>query len=569
MNTHVTTKHAMDPILAEIILNGVTAIPNLIDKNITRTAFSALVAEYKDYAVGMVDADGRLITQCRGGIPVFCANALSVGVRDGLKIYGKKNLQRGDIVISNNPATMGQHLNNIVMYTPIRVSEDDDGLFGFMAIVVHWVDIGGIVVGSCLSNDTRDVFQEGIQFPTVKLQSRGKPIEEVYRIVEANTRFPTLVLGDMESQIAGCILGRNMMEDLIARYSMTDVRTAVETFWNRSEEAVRSSIRAIPDGVYKASSFLDNDGANKDRTIPVEVAVHIEGDRLTIDFSGIGDQALGPMNAGFEGGAMAAARIACKYFFASDESANDGAYRPIEVHCPPGKILSANPGAPLSGSGNMLPTVVDTVLRALGSAVPGKVPAAHHGTYGVHVLSGRLPKGGYFSHLESTIGGWGAAHDRDGTGPFRSIVHGDTLEVPVELQEAEAPYLIEKVSLRQDSGGPGEYRGGLGVYKRYRALADLDLTVMMERTQCPPWGMEGGQPGATGRVEVRRAGGGPVETYLKGAAQLTKDDTIEVRSAGGGGYGDVRRRKPASVERDLAMGYISQEHARKAYGHEA
>ncbi|MCB1471249.1 MAG: hydantoinase B/oxoprolinase family protein, partial [Rhizobiaceae bacterium] len=418
MNVRTSIESVIDPITAEIIIHGVAAVPNLIDKNITRTAYSPLVAEYKDYAVGMVDAEGRLITQSRGGLPVFCANALSAGVRDGLKLYGKANLQRGDIVISNNPSTMGQHLNNVVMYTPIRVSEKDEGLFGFMAIVMHWVDVGGIVVGSCLSSETRDIFQEGIQYPTVKLHSRGERIPEIYRMIEANTRFPVLALGDLESQVAGCVLGRNMMEELLQKHGFERVRSAIDLFWDRSEADVRRYISSIPDGTYSARSFLDNDGVNKDKTIPVDIAVHVQGDEITIDFSGIGDQVAGPMNAGYEGGAVAAARIACKYFFASDDPANDGAYRAIKVHCPPGKFLSASAGAPLSGSGNMLPTVVDTILRALGNADPTRVPAAHHGTYGIHVLFGQLPEGGWFQHLESSIGGWGAAHNRDGTGPF-------------------------------------------------------------------------------------------------------------------------------------------------------
>jgi N-methylhydantoinase B len=567
MNIHAgDPKLGVDPITAEIINHGISAIPNLIDKNITRTAFSPLVAEYKDYAVGMVDADARLITQSRGGLPVFCANALSVGVRDGLQLYGKRRLQHGDIVISNHAATMGQHLNNVVMYTPIRTSEEDDGLFGFMAIVVHWVDVGGIVVGSCLSSETRDVFQEGIQYHTVKLHSRGEPVEEIYRIIKANTRFPDLAMGDLESQVAGCLMGRDMVLEIIRKHGIANVRDAVEAFWAQSEAGVRKAINAIPDGTYRASSFLDNDGINLDCTIPVEVAVHVKGDEITIDLSGLGAQVDGPMNAGFEGGAVAAARIACKYFFSSDDPANDGAYRPIKVHCPIGTFLSARPGAPLSGSGNMLPTVVDTILRALGEADPSRVPAAHHGTYGIHVIYGQLPDGHWYQHLESSIGGWGAAHDRDGTGPFRSIVHGDTLEVPAELQEATHPYLLEWVRLRRDSAGAGAFRGGLGVEKCYRMLTSARLTVIMERTKCQPWGLNGGRPGVTGRVEVHRRDGGGPETLIKGATVLNEGDRVLLFTGGGGGYGNPSERSIARIEQDIAHGYISKEAARADYG---
>lgn len=557
----------IDPITAEIVVHAISAIPNLIDKNITKTAFSPLVSEYKDYAVGIVDADGKLITQCRGGIPIFVANALSAAVRDGLEVYGKSDLQTGDIVITNHAGTMGQHLNNVVMYTPIRRSEGDDGLFGFMAIVMHWVDVGGIVVGSCLSNETTDVFQEGIQFHTVKLHSRGEPVAEMYRMITANTRFPHMVLGDLEAQIAGCLHGRALVDELLDRYGAGQVRAAVERYWDQSETAVKRAIADIPNGTYEASSFLDNDGVHQDETVEVNVAVHVTDEGITVDLSGIGPEASGPMNAGYEGGAVAASRIACKYFFSPDDPANDGAFRPIKVHCPPGRFLSAGPTAPLSGSGNMLPTVVDTILKALGAAVPEKVPAGHHGTYCLHVITGQLADdSGWFQHMESAIGGWGAWSDHDGVGPFRSIVHGDTMEVPVELQEANHPYRVDWVRLRADSGGAGKHRGGLGIEKCYTMLAPADVTSIIERTKCPPWGLNGGREGETGRIEVHRAGESCSEVLIKGSASLAAGDRALLFSGGGGGHGNPAERSTDSVAEDVRKGYVSRREALKDYG---
>ena len=557
----------IDPITAEIVVHAISAIPNLIDKNITKTAFSPLVSEYKDYAVGIVDADGKLITQCKGGIPIFVANALSAAVRDGLEIYGKSGLQTGDIVITNHAGTMGQHLNNVVMYTPIRRSEGDDGLFGFMAIVMHWVDVGGIVVGSCLSNETTDVFQEGIQFHTVKLHSRGEPVEEMYRMITANTRFPHMVLGDLEAQIAGCLHGRSLVDELLDRYGADQVQAAVERYWDQSEAAVKRAIADIPNGTYEASSFLDNDGVHEDETVEVNVAVHVTNEGITVDLSGIGPEGSGPMNAGYEGGAVAASRIACKYFFSPDDPANDGAFRPIKVHCPPGRFLSAGPTAPLSGSGNMLPTVVDTILKAFGSAVPEKVPAGHHGTYCLHVITGQLADdGGWFQHMESTIGGWGAWSDHDGVGPFRSIVHGDTMEVPVELQEANHPYRVDWVRLRADSGGAGKHRGGLGIEKCYTMLGPADVTAIIERTKCPPWGLDGGREGETGRIEIHRAGADCSEVLIKGSASLAVGDRALLFSGGGGGHGNPVERSTDSVAEDVRKGYVSRRAALKDYG---
>ena len=338
-----------------------------------------------------------------------------------------------------------------------------------------------------------------------------------------------------EAQVAGCLMGRNMVREVIDKYGVEPVREAVGDFWHRSELAMRRAIASIPDGRYQASSFLDDDGISG-KTIPIDVTVVVEGDHLTVDLSHIADQVKGPLNAGYEGGAVAAARIACKYLFAPHEPANWGSFLPIEVVCPPGKILSALPTAPLAGSGKIIPTVVDTILRAFAGAMPERVPAAHHGTYGIHVIFGTDAAGNWFRHLESTIGGWGAMRSHDGPGPYRSMAHGDTLEVPVELQEATCPYVVERVQLRQDSGGAGTHRGGLGVQKSYRLRQDCSVYIHFERTKCPPWGLEGGGEGRTGYVEIHGADG-RVRTVLKEITKAQSGDRIDVHTAGGGGFG--------------------------------
>ena len=566
MNVQTVPAQAVDPITADIIINRVRAIPNLVDKDITRTSFSLLISEYKDYSVGILDCDARLVAQAKGGLPIFIANALSAAIRDGLKVYGKKRLQSGDVIISNHGATMGQHLNNVAMYTPIRVSEDDDGLVGFCAVLMHWVDIGGIVVGSCLSYEAREIYQEGIQYRSVKLIKEGERIEEMFRIIEENTRFPEMVLGDLESQIAGCLTGRDMALNVVASHGAATVKQALRMLLDRSERVTRAEIRKIPNGIYRASSFLDSDPGNPGETVPVEIAVHVEDEDIIVDLDGIGRQAIGPINAGYEGGAVAAVRIACKYLFAVDIPANEGTFRPITLKIREGTFLSARPGSALSGSGHTMATVVDTIVKAFADVLPQRVPAGHHGTYGLHVIFGRRPSDqSFFQHIESTIGGWGASRDRDGSGPYRSYVHGDTLEVPAELQEAENPYRIEMVRLRQDSGGPGEYRGGLGVEKTYRILASCTLSVNIERTKCRPWGLHGGGDGLPGRLEVEKPDGKRI-VITKGELPLEVDDLVHVFSAGGGGYGEVRCRNPEKVRRDIELGFVSQTAARETYG---
>ena len=201
--------HATDPITLEVIRQDLVSIPNQIDKNITRTAFSAFISEYKDYSVGIVDATGQSVSQSRGSLAIFVANALGTAVRDGLEIYGADGLKDGDIVISNHAGTLGQHLNNVVMYTPVI---HDGQLMAFFCVLMHWIDIGGMMIGSCSSTTATEIFQEGLQLRTVKLFNEGRRNEDMLRVIRYNTRFPEMLMGDIEAQIGGCLLGKKMVQ---------------------------------------------------------------------------------------------------------------------------------------------------------------------------------------------------------------------------------------------------------------------------------------------------------------------------------------------------------------------
>lgn len=555
----------IDPITLEVIKHDLVSIPNQIDKNIIRTAFSSFISEYKDYSVGIVDPDGALISQSRGSLAIFVANALGTAVRDGLLVYGREQLRTGDIVISNHAGTLGQHLNNVVMYTPVRIGPDEE-LIAFFCVLMHWIDIGGSMVGSCTSTTSTEIFQEGLQLRTVKLYDRGRRIGELFRVVEYNTRFPEMLMGDIEAQIGGCVMGRRMVEEIAIKHGSGNFRAAVESMWDHAAAGVRAMLRDAPDGEYRAYSFLDNDGVNLDEPIPVGVRVRIEGERITVDFSEVSEQRPGPFNAGRNGGAVAAARIAMKYLFSPGEPVNEGDFRALTVEIPDGKFISATGATALGSSGNMIPTVVDTLLRALADALPDRAAAAHHGTYGVHAFHGNSPYTGRpFYNLDTICGGWGASAQMDGYGPSRSNAHGDTSNVPVEMQEAFCPYLFDSYAMRPDSGGPGRFRGGLGVEKVYRITAPCRLNLKIERTKCPPWGLRGGRSGAVSDVEIRRAGG-DVLRVLKGDHALGPGDVVVVLSAGGGGFGPPWEREAWRVCEDVHLGYVSCDAARKEYG---
>ncbi len=553
----------INPITAEIIRHQLLSIPKQIDVNITRTAYSPLVYEYKDYAVGMVDPQGRLIAQSDGGIPLFFANALGVAVRDGIAVHGIDGIEEGDILFSNHAATLGQHLNNVVMYTPVFVAGE---LVAFMAILVHWIDIGGIVVGSCISHSTTEIFQEGIQFRSVRLYRRGELVTDLWRTIEINTRFPHMLLGDINSQIAGCLRGKALIKELFERHGVATTRAAIAALWDRSELAARAAIRNIADGVYEASSFLDDDGITAGKPVPIGIKVTVAGDEIEVDFAGVADQLKGPFNSGREGGAETAARIAFKYLVAPNEPANEGTFRPLRVTIPEGKFLNAKPGAPLGCYSFPLPTVIDTIVKAFVDAAPGLVAAGHYGTFGGHTIYGRHPRTGeLYQNLGAIAGGWGAMAGRDGGGPFKTMAHGDTLDVPAEVLEALYPFRVDAVQLREDSGGPGEFRGGLGVEKIYAMLATGTARASMDRTRCAPWGIRGGKDGSPSSTEIQRQGEAP-KVILKGVSELHAGDKARTLTGGGGGYGEPFARDPRRVVDDVREGYVSRERARSDYG---
>jgi N-methylhydantoinase B len=375
-----------------------------------------------------------------------------------------------------------------------------------------------------------------------------------------------MLLGDVEAQVSACLAGRDLVAELLEKHGFTAFRAAVHAMWDRADEQVRKAIALAVPGEYRAYSFLDNDGLVLDETVPVGVKVRIEDEHITVDFSEVSEQRTGPMNAGRNGGAVAAARIAMKYLLSPEEPVNEGDFRALSVEIPDGKFLSARSSAPIAGSGTMIPTVVDTILHALADAFPDRVAAAHHGTYGIHSFHGVSPvTGATFHHAETFVGGWGASATMDGYGPSRSNIHGDTRDVPIEMQESFHPYRLESYRLRSDSGGAGEFRGGLGVEKFYRIVGPCWINLQVDRTKCPAWGLRGGRAGMTGDVEITRAGG-EVLHVLKGNYPLHAGDTVRVRSGGGGGYGNPWCRRVESVEEDVRLGYVSVAAAEETYG---
>jgi N-methylhydantoinase B len=543
----------VDPITVEIIRCALKAAANEMSAVLKKTAYNMMIYEVQDYCVAVLDHEGRTMSQNEGALPIFLAD-LGVAVQDGIEVYGKDNIHPGDVFLVNHPEICGQHLNNMAVYTPFFW---ENKLLCFLAVRAHWIDVGGGSTGFGSSN-TRDVYEEGIQVRSVKIYKQGEPNQEVLRLIEDNIRFPESSLGDLRAQIACCRTGEERLAQLCRKYGGATFQAAVETIWDQTDKLVREAVRAMPDGVYEASSFLDNDGRDFSKTVPIKIKVEVRGDELTIDYSGVSDQVSGFINCGPSGG-MAAARVAFKALTSPHREVNEGSFRALKVILPPGKLLSAKRPAPIGGWSLSLPTVLDTIFYALSPALPERVPAAHKGDMGGYAIFGANPKSGRRYVCQNIIGGgWGGRPFEDGASASVSMCQGDVKNTPIELQELYYPLLYERHALRSDSGGAGKFRGGIGVEVKVTPLHDFHLSRNTDRTQCPPWGLRGGAQGAVNETLIER--NGTIEKLPGKFSHLLvhPGETVTFLTAGGGGYGDPTERDTAAIERDLALGYISK-----------
>jgi N-methylhydantoinase B len=320
----------------------------------------------------------------------------------------------------------------------------------------------------------------------------------------------------------------------------------------------------MPDGSYVAETFLDDDGVDFGKPVVIRATVTIKGDNINIDLSGCAPVLRGAINSGRHGGGESVAGIGLAFIVGGEDAPNAGTFRALTVTLPEGTFLSAPATAPMARYSSPMATVVDVVLQAAGQALPQRVTGGHHGTFGIHAFSGHDSKGHLFRIVDTSQGGYGASARADGPGPFKTLVHGDSANVPVELQEALYPYRFESVRLRQDSAGPGRHRGGLGVIKDYLVTAPCRLNCAFDRVLCPPWGVQGGGDAIPGKVTIFRANGAE-ELMLKGDTAMLPGDRVRIETAGGGGFGNPRERPREEVLHDLRRGYISETAARTDY----
>jgi N-methylhydantoinase B len=548
------------PITVEVVRNAIVAYADEMANVLAKSAYNMMIYEVRDYCCGLLDASARMISQNRGGLPIFLSD-LGPAVEDGIARYGLEGFAPGDVVIMNHAGVCGQHLNNVVIYAPCF---HEGKIAGFAATRAHWVDIGGMRQGFG-SSATTEIFAEGLQFRSLKIYEEGKRNETLWQIIRDNVRFPDASLGDLRAQVAACRAGAMRYAELLTRYGRESVEAAIAAVWDHAEAAARRVVEIIPDGEYEAESYLDNDGRNLDVRLKIKVKAIVKGSQMTVDFSEMNKQVPSPLNSGRSGG-LTAARIAFKALTSPDLDVNEGCFRPLDVILPEGTMLSAKPPAALGLWSIALPTVIDTILRALAPALPDRIPAAHKGDMGGCSFFGfRKDDGSRFLLLNIFGGGWGGRPGEDGEDGAVSICQGDVRNTPIELQEIKYPFLIEEHALRPDSGGPGRFRGGLGLTLTYQSLQKCKANINFDRTTYPPWGLHGGGEGATNLAVITRVGGGKTRVFKETEIELEAGDRVTFLTAGGGGYGDPASRDPKALSRDIAEGFVTDEGA-AAYG---
>ena len=551
-----------DPVVTEIVRNAVIAITGEMKTNLMRTAYNVIIYEALDFTTGLFTAKGETVS-IGLGLPMFI-RGMAETVRAKIKHFGLAKMAPGDILITNDAYTTGSHLNHVTLTIPVF---HQGVLAGFACCMAHWLDIGGALRGA-----GSDIYSEGLQIPILKYQDAGKVNDDLVDIIRMNVRIPHRAMGDLRAQVAAVKTGERRFLQLLDRYGRDNVLDAIQNVMDHSEVKARARTSSIPDGVYEAESYMDDDGVDIGKKVPIKVKVIVAADEMTIDLSDVSAQVRGFYNSGQTTG-FGCTQVAYKCVTSpTDYPVNDGSFRSLKSIVPQGKVVSAVRPAPMRKWMTYPMTVIDTVFKALAPAIPDRVIAGHHADLLSVNVHGINPKTKEFFIGGTSLpgGGWGAKRGEDGVSATVCINDGDTHNSPNEQTEAKYPIVVENYALIPDSGGAGKHRGGLGVERVSRARSAITVNSQIDRVHCKPWGLEGGREGAGNELAIRSGRGGDWNEDFSNAKfifDLKNDgDAFRIRAGGGGGYGNPWERAIEKVREDVRQGYVSAKAAAELYG---
>jgi N-methylhydantoinase B len=525
----------LDPVTLEILRNQLESVAAEMGHVLIRGAYSPNIKERQDCSTALFDADGRMVAQAEH-IPVHLG-----AMPDAVDAVLGKDPKPGDVFVVNDPFAGGTHLPDVTLVSTVAPRGE---VVGYAVSRAHHADVGGSAPGS-MPPGAREIYEEGLRLPTVRLVDGGQPNEAVRDLILANVRTPDERAADLRAQRAANARAEERVGELLDEHgdALLDAFDAVIDY---SRDRIEAEIRELPDGTYRARDVLEGDGVT-DGDIPVEAAVTVDGASLDVDFAGTADQVPGNLNAPFSV-AKSAVYFVVRAITDPEIPPNHGCYEPVSISAPEGSLLDPRPPAAVVG-GNVETSqrVTDVTLAALAEAVPEVVPAGGQGTMNNLIIGDRA---GEFTYYETIAGGFGARPGKDGMDGVQ-VGMTNTLNTPVEALEAAYPLRIERYALRPSSGGDGRHRGGLGVERRLTVEADATVSLLTERRRTAPRGLDGGGDGALGENLID---GEPVPA--KASVDVPAGTTVSVRTPGGGGHGDPAERDPEARERDRRDGKV-------------
>ena len=558
----------MDMINMNTVESAMIAIAREMGINVQKTAYSTIFSEGEDFTCALANRDGELIAVADfcpsqiGGVPLL--------VRSMIKEIPLSEMSEGDVVIHNDPYRGGLHTPEHTVFKPIFV---EDKIIAFSVCVGHFVEVGGMVPGG-FPGEATEIFHEGLRVPPIKIIKEGKDVPEVWKMMLANVRTPRGNYGDMRALISAVDLGEKRLKSLIEKYGAQTFESTVQDLMDYSEKRMRAELETFKDGKYTFVDKVEDDGI-EDKEYEIHIAVYVQGGEVVVDYTGSSKQAKGPINATL-GVAWSAAFNAILHMTDETIPLNSGCFRPIRVIAPAGTVMNVDyPGSEVGGNTETHPLIVSAIFGAMVDCVPDRVMASEGTTHGCFVFGGHdelndEPYGGFdFSYV-----GYGGRSFADGNDATDSI-NGNCANTPMEVFETRFPWIVEEYALRPNSGGAGQFRGGLSNVKQMMCTGEMLVSQMTNKHKICAWGLKNGGGGALGATLYKKAGGNKWETTVEAYGKVSPSkysnipmnpgDRVRVLAPGGGGFGAPADRSQEAVTEDVREGYISEDQARKIY----
>jgi len=517
-------------------------------RTLVRTAFNAVIYEVLDFGISIADREGRMIAEAAGITSFIGAN--DYALKTLLKRMDMSKLCPGDIVMLNYPYWNSAHASDALLMAPVFIGGNEIDIF--LCVRAHWLDLGAKDAGYVI--DSTDIHQEGLIVPGVRIVKEGKLDEDLWRILEFNSRLPEAIEGDFGAQVACLRTGEQCVRDIFARFGKARVNAAMEDFIEHAHEKTLQALERLPKGTWKAEDWLDDDGVTDDM-IRMAVEVTISGDRFIVDYNGSDSQVPGPVNAPF-GGTITMAKTYFKFLTSPDAPSNHGNYIPLEVRADPGNLFHAvYPAATYMPWTKMV--AFELIAKALAPAI-GWIPMSSGGDEpGFMAVGTHRDTGKPFVVSNNEGIGWGATHRHDGATALQHPSTSTVRNTPIEVLERQANLFHEELALIPNSGGKGRYRGGLGVRRKVRMTGPTEVISMKKKSKTVGWGLYGGQPSPVKNHMILWPGEDRERRVGMYRQKLEAGEAFANYSAGGAGWGDPAERDPEAHANDLLDGFVT------------